>query len=97
MSPNGDNCSVPCRHPPYGARCESRCNCFKEDYHHVHECPVTSDSCLTKCYSYFSKVPLGAYLWLNNPLLLCRRNNVKKHLLLESDFKVIHTDAITTV
>nr|XP_034338753.1 uncharacterized protein LOC117693004 [Crassostrea gigas] len=41
-SPSGNNCSVPCRHPSYGARCGSRCNCSEEDCHHVDGCPVTS-------------------------------------------------------
>lgn len=41
-SPRGDNCSVPCRHPSYGARCGSQCNCFKKDCHHVYGCLVTT-------------------------------------------------------
>ncbi|XP_078338779.1 uncharacterized protein LOC111134062 [Crassostrea virginica] len=36
------NCSEPCYYPRYGARCSERCDCLKEDCHHVHGCPVTT-------------------------------------------------------
>lgn len=78
-SPSGNNCSVPCRHPSYGARCGSRCNCSKEDCHHVYGCPVTSESWFgTVLYSYFSKVPFSAYLWFITVFCFVDRNNVKK-------------------
>uniref|UniRef100_A0A8W8KL13 Uncharacterized protein n=1 Tax=Magallana gigas TaxID=29159 RepID=A0A8W8KL13_MAGGI len=42
INPTSDiNCSLPCSYPSYGARCEGRCNCSKEDCHHVFGCPVT--------------------------------------------------------
>lgn len=72
-SHSGNNCSVPCRHPSYGARCESRCNCSMEDCHHVYGWHVTSESWFgTVLYSFFSKVPLSAYLWLHHSVLLRR-------------------------
>lgn len=72
-SHSGYNCSVPCRHPSYGARCGGRCNCSEEDCHHVYGCHLTSESWLgTVLYSYFSKVPLSAYFWFYHSLLLCR-------------------------
>nr|XP_022342073.1 uncharacterized protein LOC111135906 [Crassostrea virginica] len=35
------NCSVPCYHPNYGARCGRQCGCSKEECHNVHGCTVT--------------------------------------------------------
>ena len=45
------NCSEPCEFPRYGARCGGRCDCSKEDCHHVHGCPVTSTS-----YARYTKI-----------------------------------------
>lgn len=39
---NSYNCSTPCTHPSYGSRCGSRCNCSKEECHHVTGCPATT-------------------------------------------------------
>nr|XP_022338657.1 uncharacterized protein LOC111134125 isoform X2 [Crassostrea virginica] len=35
------NCSKPCNYPSYGARCGRKCDCSKEDCHHVHGCHIT--------------------------------------------------------
>lgn len=40
---NDVNCSLPCSYPTYGALCEGRCYCSKEDCHHVHGCHVTGN------------------------------------------------------
>nr|XP_034337170.1 uncharacterized protein LOC117692672 [Crassostrea gigas] len=45
---NDVNCSLPCSYPSYGALCESRCDCSKEDCHHVYGCHVTSTNAKTR-------------------------------------------------
>ncbi|XP_078338881.1 uncharacterized protein LOC111134125 [Crassostrea virginica] len=36
------SCSDMCNYPSYGARCSERCDCSKEDCHHVHGCHITT-------------------------------------------------------